>query len=83
VGQTPLFYPGIQATRWTSETGLVPLGDLATDEPPPGTIARGISADGKTIVGLSSANGAFSWTQEGGFILLGKPDGTGEALAEA
>lgn len=67
---------GVQAFRWTKDTGMVGLGDL------PGgsyrSLARGISLDGSTIVGDSiSGSGveAFKWTQSGGMVGLGDLSG--------
>jgi probable HAF family extracellular repeat protein len=62
---------GIEGTRWTASTGIVPLGDLSSDQPPPGTNIYGMSADGRTLVGSSSGNGAVAWTEQGGWIKLG------------
>lgn len=59
--------PNYIATRWTAQTGLVPLGDL------PGgydySLAYDVSADGQTAVGVSSIADnryeAFRWTEQG------------------
>ncbi|HWP30628.1 MAG TPA: hypothetical protein VNK96_02740 [Fimbriimonadales bacterium] len=67
-----------EAFRWTSEGGLVGLGDL------PGgsfrSIAWGVSGDGSIVVGESnSANGieAFRWTESDGMQGLGDLAGGG------
>lgn len=65
---------GIEAFRWTSGTGIVGLGDILLDEPPPGTTANGISADGGTLVGFSSGNGPATWSEAEGWRLLALPD---------
>jgi len=64
---------GTETFRWTADGGMVGLGDL------PGGIfdssARGISADGLVVVGVSaysaSAQEAFRWTVGGGMVGLG------------
>jgi probable HAF family extracellular repeat protein len=63
---------GLQAFRWTAETGLVGLGEL------PGgayaSFASAVSADGATVVGGSSVaagDQAFRWTHGTGMIGLG------------
>lgn len=68
---------GGRAMRWTSDSGESNLGDL------PGgrelSAARGVSADGQTIVGLgSSASGfeAFRWTAATGMVGLGTLGGS-------
>ena len=63
---------GSEAYRWTSETGMVGLGDLAGGDF--FSNARGVSEDGNTVVGQSeSSNGreAFRWTSETGMVGLG------------
>ena len=78
-----------EAFRWTSEGGMVGLGDL------PGgvfaSIARSVSADGTVVVGvgnLNISNGAsrtaeaFRWTSAGGMVGLGDPPG-GDFFSEA
>ncbi|MEA5509734.1 PEP-CTERM sorting domain-containing protein [Crocosphaera sp. UHCC 0190] len=69
---------GLEAFRWTQETGMVGLGDL------PGgdfySIAFGTSNDGSVVIGSSkSASGeeAFRWTQESGMVSLGDLPGGG------
>ncbi len=63
---------GTEASVWTSDVGMVGLGDL------PGGVfhshASGVSADGSVVVGSSiSASGfeAFRWTSAGGMVGLG------------
>ncbi len=61
-----------QAFRWTSETGMVGLGDLpgGADK----SSASAVSADGQVVVGSgASANGleAFRWSLESGMVGLG------------
>ncbi len=71
----------LEAFRWTPETGMVGLGFL------PGhnvSLARGVSADGRTIAGNSALNAsgeAFLWTQDAGMVGLGIPDGWWSAAA--
>jgi uncharacterized membrane protein len=68
--------PGIEAYRWSLETGMVGLGDLA------GGVfqssAQGVTADGRTVVGYSGSDigeQAFRWTAEDGMVGLGdSPD---------
>lgn len=58
---------GSQAFRWTQATGMVALvGTLAQREP---SVACGVSADGKVIVG-SQGKVAFRWTEEHGMTPL-------------
>jgi uncharacterized membrane protein len=52
---------GSQTYRWTSETGMVPLG---------GRSASAVSADGSVVVGLGGPD-AFRWTAQSGRIGLG------------
>jgi uncharacterized membrane protein len=61
---------GIQGFRWTQSTGVVLLGDVPGDPPPPGSSFEAISDDGSTLVGFSSS-GAVRWTPSGNFQLLG------------
>lgn len=61
-----------EAFRWTSEGGMIGLGDLAGGDL--WSEARSISGNGSVVAGESiSADGyeAFRWTQEGGMIGLG------------
>ncbi len=68
------FSPGNdgQAFRWSSQTGIVPLGNLGgTDSL---AYASGVSADGNIVVGQSSSPAgpqAFRWTQATGMVGLG------------
>jgi len=75
---------GIQAYRWTAETGMVALGDL------PGGLfdsrARAISADGTVVVGESSSSlgaQAFRWTHESGMVGLGFLSSAGSQFSQA
>ena len=65
-------YHGSQAFQWTSNGGIQSVGDL------PGgdnySVATGISADGSTVVGYSSATSGiegFAWTETSGMVSLG------------
>ena len=61
-----------EAFRWTSDGGMVGLGDLAGGSFD--SEAFGVSDDGSTVVGTSSsASGyeAFRWTSGGGMVGLG------------
>jgi probable HAF family extracellular repeat protein len=74
---------GVEAFRWTAETGMVGLGDLAGGEFH--SEAKAISSDGQVIVGQStSALGkeAFRWTAAGGMQGLGDLPG-GDFLSTA
>jgi probable HAF family extracellular repeat protein len=76
-------YADIEIFRWTAAGGIQILGDI------PGGLtnstARGISADGNTIVGFGSSAAstavcgicqeAFKWTAQTGFVPLGDLDG--------
>jgi probable HAF family extracellular repeat protein len=63
---------GVEAFRWTQQTGMVGLGDL------PGgdfeSFAAGVSADGRVVTGYSrsasSQYEAFFWTPETGMLNL-------------
>ena len=77
---------GIDAFRWTAETGVVSLGALPGGA---GGQAEGVSADGSVIVGRagspeSSPNTqAFRWTAETGMIGLGDlPGAWFQSMAE-
>ena len=66
------------AFRWTSDGGMVGLGDLGN---PANSEARATSGDGSVVVG-SSSNGSFTeaflWTPGGGMVGLGHlPGGDG------
>ena len=82
--ETGVNYEIFEAFRWTQADGLVGLGWL-----PGGTKfseAFGVSADGSTIVGVSSSaagNQAFRWTQAEGMVGLGILPGATFARAQA
>lgn len=72
------------AFRWTRETGTVGLGGFKPNTPYiPGSYARGVTADGEMVVGMSSGHTgglpptfirAAWWTEQGGWeILPGTP----------
>ena len=61
-----------EAFRWTSDDGMVGLGDL--DEGAFDSWAHGVSADGSVVAGWGhSASGreAFRWTESDGMVPLG------------
>jgi uncharacterized membrane protein len=63
---------GREAFVWTSETGMLGIGDLTGGGFD--SIAYAVSGDGSTVVGrgLGAAGAeAFRWTQEGGLVGLG------------
>ena len=75
----------VEAFAWTSEGGLVGLGDL-----PGGAVessAMGVSADGSVIVGIGGASSgaeAFRWTEASGLEGLGDlPSGAFNSSATA
>jgi probable HAF family extracellular repeat protein len=71
-----------QAFRWTSNGGMVGLGDLPGGSFDGGAI--GVSADGSVVVGRSSSNSfteAFRWTSGGGMVGLGILPGWAGSLA--
>jgi probable HAF family extracellular repeat protein len=71
---------GRQAFRWTQAAGMVSLGTPALDET---SIAYGVSADGKIIVG-TQCKVAFRWTEEQGMTSLGDlPGGQKKSTALA
>ncbi len=79
-------YSGSDSTayRWTSQTGIVPLGNLGGN-PNSQEIANGVSADGTIVVGQSgspSGPQAFRWTQATGMVGLGDLPG-GDFSSEA
>ncbi len=79
-------YSGIDSTayRWTSQTGIVPLGNLGGNANSQ-EIANAVSADGTIIVGQSgspSGPQAFRWTQATGMVGLGDLPG-GDFSSEA
>jgi len=66
------------AYRWTAGGGIQPLGTLYDTLPTHSSIAKGISADGSTIVGntggtegINSYNVGFRWTQDQGMTSVG------------
>jgi probable HAF family extracellular repeat protein len=79
--------PSVEGFRWTSDGGMVGLGDL------PGggsnSYAYGISADGSVVVGEGTSAGsvpnqAFRLTLEGGMVGLGDlPGGSFDSSARA
>jgi len=74
---------GIEAFLWTSESGIVWLGDLPGGSFDSG--ANGVSADGNVIVGWSNGTlgrEAFHWTSAGGMVGLGDLPG-GDFESEA
>jgi probable HAF family extracellular repeat protein len=66
---------GVQAFRWTQAGGMVGLGFVGPASGFRESRARAISADGSTIVGISTgepgSSGAFRWTQAAGMRDLG------------
>ena len=71
---------GRQAFRWTQATGMVGLGTPALNET---SVAYGVSADGKIIVG-TQGQVAFRWTEEPGMASLGDlPGGQQKSAALA
>lgn len=71
---------GRQAFRWTQAGGMVGLGTLAQHA---SSIAYGVSADGKIIVG-TQGKVAFRWTEEQGMTSLGDlPGGQKRSTAMA
>jgi probable HAF family extracellular repeat protein len=70
-----------EAFRWTAETGLVSLGLLPNKA---GSSAFAVSADGRTVVGISWSGipplnitqEAFRWTQETGMVGIGDLPGS-------
>ncbi|SUB81454.1 Autotransporter protein or domain, integral membrane beta-barrel involved in protein secretion [Pragia fontium] len=63
-----------QAFRWTEETGMVGLGYLGIGNIGPISMARGISADGSTIIGASTTAqdkiDLFVWRSDTGMFSL-------------
>ncbi len=65
---------GVEAFRWTEETGIVGLGSLPSGV---GSLAEGVSRDGSVIVGRGASSEsepnpqAFRWTSEEGMVGLG------------
>lgn len=68
--------------RWTQESGAVLLGTFDNYAI---TDVAGVSADGRVVIGKSSAppHEAFRWTQETGMEGLGFPTGGTETEADA
>jgi probable HAF family extracellular repeat protein len=71
-------YPGHEAFRWTSDSGMVALGDSTFS-----SFAYGVSADGSTVVGYGDlipglGLEAFRWTQATGMVGLGHLPGGGD-----
>ena len=64
----------IEAFRWTSDDGMVGLGDLPGDDI--FSKALGTNADGSVVVGTSGVE-AFRWTSGGGMVGLGDLPGGG------
>jgi uncharacterized membrane protein len=66
---------GAMATRWSDSGGFEPLGDLSGR----GSVAAGISYDGRAIVGTSAVDdisaGAFVWKEGDGIRPLGNLPG--------
>jgi probable HAF family extracellular repeat protein len=63
---------GGEAFRWTSEGGMVGLGDLPGGDF--GSVANDVSGDGSVVVGSSQSiygQEAFRWTAESGMVGLG------------
>ncbi len=66
----------VEAFRWTHDSGMVGMGDLPGGEFR--SSARGISVDGRIVVGYgSSSDGAeaFRWAPETGMVGLGDLEG--------
>lgn len=64
----------LRAFRWTAQGGTQPIGSLASGGH---TIANGVSADGRVIVGVSAGR-AFRWTSLSGMQgLLDSGNGAG------
>lgn len=71
--------PGYEAFRWNRNSGLQSLGFASQS---PKSLAKGVSADGSTIVGDSynqeGWNQGFRWTATTGMVTLGIPSGSVE-----
>ncbi len=67
---------GVEAFRWRSDTGYLPLGDLPGGTRQPYSTAFAVSADGTTIVGAGSTelpiSEAIIWTETDGLRHLGQ-----------
>ncbi|QEG36818.1 PEP-CTERM sorting domain-containing protein [Bythopirellula goksoeyrii] len=76
---------GGQAFRWTTEDGLVPLGDLPGGRF--GSRATAVSLDGQVVVGHGTSlstrylDEAFRWTSADGMVGLGKLSGSTTSIA--
>jgi uncharacterized membrane protein len=82
-GSGPSSY-NTEAFRWTEDAGMVGLGDLPGGDY--GSVATGVSGDGRTIIGASAVeNGSegFRWTAETGMVPIGGllPGGNSELKA--
>ena len=70
---------GPEAFRWTSNTGMLGLGDLGYTGVPFGSGASAVSRDGSAVVGNSRSFGGagsfwegFWWTTDGGMVALAR-----------
>jgi uncharacterized membrane protein len=66
------------AVRWTSATGMQPLGSTSSGDR--GVHANGCSASGAVVVGSTATQG-FRWTQAGGMVGLGRLPGDARSYA--
>jgi probable HAF family extracellular repeat protein len=66
-----------RAFRWTAASGMQDLGVLSTAN---SSFARGISSDGRVIVGQSGSKG-FVWTQTTGMLPLPNDEGNSGSTA--
>jgi probable HAF family extracellular repeat protein len=75
---------GLEAFRWTPQSGMIGLGDFPPD-PPFESLAYAVSADGMVVVGKghTGVNIAFRWTPSGGLAALPELPGGGQGGAEA
>ena len=89
VGYNVLADGRLEAFRWTRLLGMRSLGALDTNSPliPQYSMAYDVSNDGSVVVGHSSdpkaSTQAFRWTEAGGIIGLGYPQGAFTSSAEA
>lgn len=75
-GDVPDKPGGVEAFRWTEQEGMIGLGDLEGGDHY--SVANGVSADGRIVVGIGATDGdfgnfyarAFMWTQELGIVAL-------------
>ncbi len=68
----------LNAVRWSDQTGLSSLGELAGGDV--ASLALGVSNDGSVVVGVSDSDfgsEAFRWTQATGMVGLGDQPGDG------